>query len=63
MFSRFQGLAAKKLLQDMDANGDHMISRDEWRHYFKRVLATGEYGEADIMEELESFMQNRVSTT
>ena len=36
-----------------------MISREEWVHYFKRVLATREYSDTDIMEELDAFLENK----
>jgi len=59
LFGRFQGLAAKKLLKDMDENNDNKISREEWHFYFKRVLASREYTVQDIQEELSAFMGNR----
>ncbi|CAD7958387.1 unnamed protein product [Amoebophrya sp. A25] len=55
MFGRFTGVAAKKLLEDMDMNNDRMISREEWRFYFRRVLAGTGYTEQDVDEELDLF--------
>ncbi|CAD7944379.1 unnamed protein product [Amoebophrya sp. A120] len=63
MFSRFKGLAANKLLEDMDLDGDKIITRQEWFHYFKRVLCfqnhKGEflYSEGDLHDELDLFLE------
>lgn len=49
---RFSGLAARKLLDDMDANNDNVISKEEWMLYFRKVLACGDYTEKDVEDEV-----------
>lgn len=57
MFTRFSGLAAKKLVEDMDGNGDKVISLDEWHLYFCKVLCCGDYSEKDVLDEIDVFLE------
>lgn len=39
----------------MDDDHDGKIGFDEWHRYFQRVIKTGNYTEADVIEEVGDF--------
>mmetsp|Transcript_41663 Transcript_41663/g.90770 ORF Transcript_41663/g.90770 Transcript_41663/m.90770 type:complete len:138 (-) Transcript_41663:108-521(-) len=52
----FGAIHTKKFFQEIDKDNSGTIDKEEFGFYFKRILATGQYREQDVIDELQEFL-------